>query len=175
MHSNSKTRPARSGLIIAAALVMGVGGAAPAYAQTASSNLGVSATVTDNCTLTTSPVAFGNVDATSGANVDATGGVSVTCTSGTAWSASADAGAGAGATLASRKLANGANLLDYSLYTESTRTTLWGDGVGGTTATIDGTGTGAAQANTIYARVPAGQSSAPAGSYSDTVAVTVTY
>ena len=174
MLANAKIPQGRARLMAVAAVLI-TAGAAPAYAQTASSNLGVSATVTDNCTVSTSPVAFGNVDATSGANVDATGGISVTCTNGTAWSASADAGAGTGAPLASRKLADGANLLNYSLYTEATRTTLWGDGVGGTTATIDGTGTGVAQASTIYARVPSGQTSVPAGSYADTVAVTVTY
>jgi spore coat protein U-like protein len=149
--------------------------ASPALAQTATGNLAVSATVTDNCTVTTSPVAFGNVDATSGAATDATGGIAVTCTNGTTWSAAADAGAGSGATLASRKMTNGANLLNYALYTDSARTTLWGDGAGGTTETIDGTGTGAAQAVTVYARVPGSQSSAPSGSYSDTVVVTVTY
>jgi len=150
--------------------------AAPAFAQTTSSDLSVSATVTENCTLTTTAVSFGNVNTTSATNVDGTGGISVTCTSGLAWAASANAGLGTGATLTVRKMANGANLLDYALYTESTRTTLWGDGATGNgTATINDTGNGSAQAKTIYARVPGGQSTVPAGSYSDTVSVTVTY
>jgi len=149
--------------------------AAPAWAQTTTGDLSSSATVTENCTLTTTAVAFGNVNATSATNVDSTGGISVTCTSGVAWSASAAAGAGTGATLAVRKMANGTNLLNYALYTESTRTTVWGDGVGGTTGVITGTGSGSAQASTIYARVPGGQSTVPAGSYSDTVVVTITY
>jgi spore coat protein U-like protein len=74
-------------------------------------------------------------------------------------------------------MASGANLLNYALYTESTRTTIWGEGLLGATGTFTGTGTGngAAQASTIYARVPSGQTSAPAGSYADTVTVTVTY
>lgn len=152
-----------------------VAAGSPALAQTATGSLAVSATVTDNCTLTTTPVAFGNIDATASANTDATGGISVTCTNGTTWSAAADAGAGTGATLASRKMTSGANVLSYALYTESTHTTLWGDGAGGTTATIDGTGSGAVQNTTIYARVPGGQTGAPAGSYADTVVVTVTY
>lgn len=170
--SNDRTRRLRLAALTAAFIVMGA--ASPAFAQTATGNLGVSATVTGNCTLTTTPVAFGNIDATASANTDATGGISVTCTNGTTWSAAADAGAGTGATLASRKMANGANLLNYALYTESTRTTLWGDGASGT-ATIDGTGSGVAQNTTIYARVPGSQTSAPAGAYNDTVVVTVTY
>jgi spore coat protein U-like protein len=149
--------------------------AGPAYASQTSSTLSVDATVTANCAVSTSPVAFGNVDVTSGAAVDGTGGITVTCTSGTAWAAAADVGTGTGATLASRKLANGANLLNYALYTDSGRTTTWGDGVGGTTATITGTGSGSAQASTIYGRVSAGQASLPAGSYSDSVTVTLTY
>lgn len=149
--------------------------ATPVYAAEATSSLDVSATVTSNCNVSTTAVAFGNVNVISASNVDATGGVSVTCTSGTAWAASADAGAGTGASLATRKMANGANLLNYVLYTDSARTSVWGDGVGGTTSTFSGTGSGSAQASTIYARVPSGQTSLPAGSYADTVTVTVAY
>jgi spore coat protein U-like protein len=71
-------------------------------------------------------------------------------------------------------MANGANLLNYAVYTDSARSTVWGDGGAGATATIDGTGSGTAQSTTIYGRIPAGQT-VPAGSYSDTVNVTVTY
>lgn len=149
--------------------------ATPALAQsTASSNLSVTATVTANCSVTTSPVAFGSVDTLSGTNVDASGGITVTCTSGTGWTASANAGSGSGASLLTRRMTAGSNTLNYSLYTNSTRTTAWGDGTG-STGTIANSGTGSAQAITIYGRVPAGQGTVPAGSYADTVAVTVTY
>jgi len=149
--------------------------AQPALAAVTSSTMAVDATVTANCTVSTTALAFGNVNVTSGSNVDNTGGISVLCTNGTAWAASANAGLGTGASLATRKMANGTNLLNYALYTESTRTSVWGDGVGGTTATISGTGNGSAQASTIYGRVASGQTSLPAGSYADTVTVTVTY
>jgi spore coat protein U-like protein len=72
-------------------------------------------------------------------------------------------------------MANGANLLSYGLYTDGARTSLWGDGIDASSATISGTGSGAAQENIIYGRVASGQTSLPAGSYDDTVAVTVTY
>jgi spore coat protein U-like protein len=114
------------------------------------------------------------VSTLSGSNVDAAGGITVSCTNGTAWTASASAGTGTGATLASRKLVSGANLLNYALFTDSERSLLWGDGTA-STATITGTGTGAGQVRAIYGRVAAGQTSAPAGSYADTVAVTITY
>ena len=106
-------------------------------------------------------------------NVDGTG-ATVTCTNGTAWAASAGAGSGTGATLAARKMTAGANLLGYNLYTSSAYTTVWGDGTG-STATIGGTGSGSAQSVTVYGRVAAGQTTVPAGSYADTVAVTITY
>lgn len=154
----------------AAALVA----AAPAHAGTTSTNLGVTATVTANCSVSTNPVAFGNVDVLGGTNFDATGAVTVTCTNGTSWSAAADVGTGAGGTFATRKMSSGANLLDYSLYTDAARTTVWGDGSGGT-ATVSNTGSGVAQNFTVYGRVPLGQNSVPTGGYSDTVLVTITY
>jgi len=145
-----------------------------AWAGSATSTLSVTATVTGNCTVSTSPVAFGSVNPLSGANVDATGGITVTCTNSTPWAAAAGVGSGTGATFASRVMTASTNTLNYSLYTNSGRTTVWGDG-SGTTATIAGTGTGSAQAITIYGRVPSGQITAPPGSYSDTVTVTVSY
>lgn len=147
---------------------------APALAGTVSGSLATSATVTANCTISTTPLAFGNVDATSASNVDASGGLSITCTNGSAWAASADIGGGSGASFANRKMTSGADLLNYNIYTTAGRTTVWGDGTG-TTATIGGTGTGSAQAVTVYGRIAGGQNTVPIGNYADTVSVTVTY
>ncbi|MDB5699793.1 MAG: Spore coat protein, partial [Alphaproteobacteria bacterium] len=69
---------------------------------------------------------------------------------------------------------SGANTLNYVLYKDSARTSIWGDGVA-PTASITGTGTGAAQANTIYGRVPGSQGTVPIGSYADTVTVTISF
>src|SRR4051812_22497484 len=88
------------------ATAMLAAGALPgvAHANSTSANLSVTATMTANCSVSTSPVAFGSFNAVAGTAVDATGGVTVTCTNGTTWSAAADAGAGTGASLATRKL-----------------------------------------------------------------------
>lgn len=147
---------------------------APATAATVSSTMPVSATVTANCTLSTSALAFGSVNTISGSNVDGTGGLTITCTNGTAWSASAGVGGGSGASFASRRMTSGGNLLNYNLYTSSGYSTVWGDGTA-STGLISGTGNGTAQSVTVYGRVTAGQTSVPAGAYADTVAVTVTY
>ena len=151
-------------------------GAVPtaANAGTASSTMSVTATVTANCTVSTSALAFGSVDTISGSNVDSTGGLTITCTNGTAWAASAGVGGGSGASYANRRMTQGANLLNYNIYTSAARTTVWGNGTSGT-ATIGGTGTGTSQSVTVYGRVGSGQTSVPAGAYADTVAVTVTY
>lgn len=147
---------------------------ATAQAATTSTNLSVTATVTPNCSVSSNPVAFGNVDVLAGADFDANGAVTITCTNGTSWSAAADLGTGAGATFASRKMTSGGNLLNYSLYTDAARTTVWGDGSGGT-STVSNSGTGVAQNFTVYGRVPLGQTTAQTGAYSDTVLVTITY
>ena len=140
--------------------------AQPAFADP-TAELGVSAEVTKVCNVTTSPVAFGNIDVTTAGNVDATGGFSVVCTSGTAWTAAADAGNGTGASTAARKMASGANLLNYALYTDTERATNF--------VSATGTGSGSAQANTIYGRVPSGQTTVPVGSYADSVTISLTY
>ena len=172
-HLNFKMAKA-TGALLAAAATTCLGFSAPAYAQPATSSLSVSATVTSNCTVSTSPLDFGDVNTLSGSNVDGTGGITVTCTNGTDWEAAAGVGSGSGATLLSRRMTFGSNLLSYSLYTDATRTSVWGDGTG-TTSLITNTGTGGAQNVTIYGRIGSGQSSAPAGGYADTVSVTITY
>ena len=155
-------------------LASATAGSSAAFAQTTNGTLNVSATVTANCTVSTTPLAFGNVNTLSGSNVDGTGGISVTCTNGTSWEASAGIGSGTGASFNSRVMADGSDLLTYNLYTNAARNAIWGDGTG-SSSTISSTGSGVAQNVTIYGRVGSGQTTAPAGSYADTVAVTVSY
>lgn len=164
---NYSTRTLRTLAVTGAAIAAFA--ATPALAAD-TAELGISAEVSGVCNVTTSPVAFGAVDVTSGANDDATGGISVTCTSGTAWAAAADAGNGTGATVTDRKMMSGTGLLNYALYTDSGRTTNFGGA-----NTISGTGSGSAQASTVYGRVPSGQTTVPAGSYADSVTISLTY
>ncbi|MGZ6988024.1 MAG: spore coat protein U domain-containing protein, partial [Thermoanaerobaculia bacterium] len=49
-------------------------------AGSATQNLGLSATVINNCTISTTPVAFGNYDPLSGSVTQASGTVVITCT-----------------------------------------------------------------------------------------------
>lgn len=146
----------------------------PAAAQS-TDTVAVSATVTQNCVINASALAFGDVNTLSGAAVDASGTIDVTCTSETPWTASADAGQTEGATLGARKLLNGTNELSYALYADAARTSLWGDGVAEASTTLADVGTGSSQVKTFYGRIAASQTSAPAGVYNDTVTVTVAY
>jgi spore coat protein U-like protein len=157
--------------LVAAALCA----AAPAaLAATVTDTFQVTATVLSVCSVTATDLAFGNYDASSGTPNDATSTVSATCTPSETYDIAIDVGSGSGATFANRKMTSGANTLNYSLYTTAARTTIWGDGTGGT-ATQAGTGNGAAQNLTVYGRIPVGQYVA-AGSYVDTtVTVTLTY
>jgi spore coat protein U-like protein len=83
-----------------------------------------------------------------------------------------DAGTGSGATVAVRKMSNGGNTVNYSLYSDSGRSTVWGNTVG--TDTVAATGNGTSQSYTVYGRVPA-QTTPAAATYTDTITVTVTY
>lgn len=74
---------------------------------------------------------------------------------------------------------SGSNPLSYNLYTNSSRTTIWGDGTGGTSIIsrnfILGLLGSITLTNNVYGRLPAGQTTAAVGSYGDTITVTVNY
>ena len=105
-------------------------------------------------------------------NVDQTIDLQVTCTNTTPYNIGLDAGTGSGATVATRKLTSGGATVNYTLYSDSGRTTLWGNTVG--TDTVAGTGNGTGQTLTVYGRMPPQTTPAP-GTYTDTITVTVTY
>ncbi len=158
------------GFVCAAALVAMP---AVAIAATATTTFQVTATVISVCTVSATDLAFGNYDASAGVPNDNTSTVSVTCSNGSPYTVALDAGTGTGATVAVRRMSNGGNTLNYSMYTTAGRTTVWGDGTGGT-STQPGTGNGAGQNFTVYGRIPTGQF-VTAGNYADTVTATVTY
>lgn len=147
--------------------------ALPALAATTTTNLAVSAVVIAVCAVDATPLAFGNYSATAPSPTDSTATVTATCTSGVSYTIALDAGTGSGATMTTRKMTSGANTLDYSIYTDSNHTTVWGDGTSSTTT--QGATAGLSPDNyTAYGRLTAGQQT-PTGAYTDTVTVTLTY
>ena len=141
-------------------------------AATTTSTFTVQMTVTSSCVINSaSTLNFGSQGVLV-ANVDNASTLQVQCTSTTPYNIGLDAGLGTGATVAVRKMTNGASTINYSLYRDSGRTTVWGNTVG--TNTVAGTGNGALQSYTVYGRVPP-QATPAAATYSDTITVTVTY
>jgi spore coat protein U-like protein len=157
-------------IALAGALALGCCGFADA--TTTTSTFTVQMTITSSCAINSaSTLNFGSSGVIS-ANVDQTSTIQVQCTNTTPYTIGLNAGTGTGATVAARKMTNGGNTITYSLYSDSGRTTVWGNTVG--TDTVSATGSGAAQSYTVYGRVPAQTTPAPA-TYSDTITVTVTY
>lgn len=149
-----------------------VAGHSKIFASSGNAFFLVSATVLPSCVVTATPLAFGTY--TSTADSLQTNTLSVTCTVGTTYKVGLNAGQGTGATTTNRKMTGltvTTSTLNYSLYSNSGRTTNWGNQ---SSDSVSGTGTGLPQSLTVYGKIPSGQNVA-ADTYNDTITVTVTY
>jgi spore coat protein U domain-containing protein, fimbrial subunit CupE1/2/3/6 len=118
-------------------------------------------------------VSVGSYDVFASTPTDTTGTISLTC------SGNADltitVSKGGSATFNPRTLNGGSDTLNYNLHKDAARTTVWGDGTGSTaTYTQSGVPNNTAQNLTIYGRIPAAQD-VSAGSYTDSVTVTIDF
>lgn len=152
-------------------------GAGAATAATTTTTFQVTATVLATCSVTAAALNFSNYTPGTGA-LTANTALNVRCTKNTPFTVALNAGTTTGGSLAQRLMANGANTLQYNLYTTAANTTVFGDGTGGS-ATQGGTGNGlgSAVALTVYGQLPdnaTNQNAAP-GNYADTITATVTY
>lgn len=149
-------------------------GAAPACTSGASSSFGfsASATATNNCSISSSPVAFGTGGVLTSV-MRAQGTLSVRCVNNNAYRISLDGGSVA-ANVAARRMKNTVtgDTVSYRL-SASLDGALWGDGSGGTTPYL-GTGTGQAVSLTMYGSIPVQNTPAP-GDFKDTVTATVAF
>jgi spore coat protein U-like protein len=147
----------------------------PVMAGSATANLSVTATVSANCTISTTAVAFPAYDpivTNASVNDDGTGSVIVTCTRGTA--ATIGLGLGANASGSQMRMKDATtDYLNYALYQDSGRATVWGNSGAGLLSPVaapDKT----PRTFTVYGRIPSAQD-VPAGSYTDTVVATVNF
>jgi spore coat protein U-like protein len=131
----------------------------------------VTATHAAVCRITTATVDFGTKGVLSTVT-DVTGTITPTCSATTPYTISLNGGNSGAIDPTLRKMANGAVQITYGLYRDSARTLGWGSTAG--TNTVAGTGSGLAQALTVYGRVPVQTTPAP-GTFTDTVIATVTY
>lgn len=135
---------------------------------------------TYSCDLAVGSVSFGRYERA--ATLTGTGTVSLSCTltsglgqEGAPYSLSMSTGQ-SGDYAARRLTTDTASTLEYNLYTDSSYTTVWGDGSGGT-AVVTGilTGASVSRSHTIHARIPSHQNT-PKGSFIDpTVQVTLSF
>ncbi len=147
---------------------------ARADASTATTSFAVTATVVKACVVSATPVLFGTYNPV-GAASTATGVLTVSCTPTTSYTTALNAGTGAGATVASRKMTGltATNTLAYALYQDLAHTVNWGN-TPGTDTPAAVTGTGLPQNVNVYGQIAAGTTGA-FDTYTDTVTVTVTY
>jgi len=141
-----------------------------ANAATATQNFNVTATVVNACSLSSiSDLAFGNYNFNSPAL--GTTSVNVTCSLGSSYTLHINDGLyGSSASTRKMKHATLSDNLSYTLSNTLAGAT-WGDSVG---TGITGTGLGVAVPTTIFGSVAANQT-VTAGSYSDTLTLTVTF
>lgn len=148
--------------------------ASPTWAATTTTNFSVSGTVVPTCSVSATPLNFGAaIPNPINSNVDATSTITATCSTGAPYTITLGVGTGAGATYPARRMTSGPNTLVYSLYSDASRTVVWGNGGGGSAA-VNGAGSGVAQPITVFGRIPSGQT-VTTGSYSDTIVVTLTF
>jgi spore coat protein U-like protein len=115
---------------VAAALMLLFANGREAQSGSATSSLAVSMGVSNNCTISTSPVAFGAYDpvsANASAPLDGAGGVTIACTKNA--SATVGLALGSNASGSVRRMSDGASTPSYAtyeLYQDSGRLTVWG-------------------------------------------------
>lgn len=145
--------------------------AGEASAATATSSFQVLINIQAACTIASATdMNFGNVGVLS-ANIDSTSTITVQCTATTPYNIGLNAGLNGGS-VTTRQMSGAGGLVNYSLSRDPARTLNWGETIG--VDTVSGTGSGAAQAYTVYGRVPAQATPSPA-LYTDTITVTITY
>jgi len=130
-----------------------------------------------SCSLSITPLAFGNIDVTANAQIDASATATVSCT-GLALSTvgvclDLGPGSGGGSSAANRLLVNGANQLRYGLFSDASAGSPWGSDAwpGGSAAPVGfnivlSAGGSGSRSLTIFGRVYSGQATVAPLSYS---------
>jgi spore coat protein U-like protein len=127
--------------------------------------------------VTVSGVAFGTYDTSATSPLDSTGSVSLECNPGTAGGiVTVTLSTGSSGSFTMRHMLSGSTQLDYNLFLDAARTTVWGDGSGGSslfTAQLAPKGW-TTVTQPIYGRIPA-QQNVPPGVYGDAIIVTMNW
>ena len=145
-------------------------------AGTATGSFIVDATVDLSCSVkATTNINFGSIQSPVEGNVSAQGEITVDCPGALFW-VFLGKGRGVGATFAQRKMTSSSNpteTLIYSLYMDAQGTTVWGDGSDGSGNDGD-SGLTLPRTFSFWGIIAVNQAPA-AGSYQDTIVVTVSF
>ncbi len=119
-----------------------------------------------DCTVSSSGVVFGSYDPLDAADTHSAGSIRLNCDEPVTASITLS-----GDGTADRAMRNGGSELAYQLYVDPQRRIVWGDGSGASdTVTVEGT----VAERPVYAAIPARQP-VTAGSYADTIVLTLSY
>lgn len=137
--------------------------------------LGWPAAAAAQCTVSATGVNFGPYDVFNAAATDSTGSVGYQCA--LPVSVQIMLSPGSSGSFAPRKMVKGAERLDYNFYMDGGRSVIWGDGAAGTSfysSTVSLFQLSTTINVTVYGRVSPRQD-VSAGSYADTVTVTINF
>jgi spore coat protein U-like protein len=118
------------------------------------------------CAVQSAGLVFGAYDSLSPAPLDGVGDINVDCDVETSFTV----GLAGGSASNERQMKGGASGLAYNLYTDASRTLVWGDGVVANAVSATGTSVDLP----VYGRIAPHQN-VPAGEYVDTIVITVSY
>ncbi len=149
------------------------------FGASTSTNVGVTTTVIANCTVTSTPIAFGSYDSLAATATTATGSVALTCSQGA--TPSVAVGLGGNPLAGVRRMTDGSNLLPYSVL-QPTSNAANASCAGAVTAypdaapgfSLPAAPSTAARTFNLCGSIAPGVS-VPIGSYSDTVLATITF
>ena len=160
------TLKVQRGLLAAGLIAASTG----ALATVTTATFQVQASVDKQCTISAANLTFPAVDPLN-TQTDGTTTVTVNCTKNTTYTVGLSSGTTTGATIAQRLMASGTDLMNYNLYSDAGRASVWGNAAG---SWVSGTGAGMGtpQALTVYGRVAGGQTNLAAATYTE-AAITV--
>ncbi len=135
--------------------------------------LSAAATAEAACTISTTAVNFGSYNVFSASADNATGQVTYRCTAPRPPLVTIQLDKGGAPTFNPRQMRMGSEILNYNLYLDSTRSTIWGDGTGGSQTYTRANPPLNQNINVnVFGQIPAGQD-VSAGSYGATVTATI--
>ena len=156
------------GVLLAASGLPGL-----ALAATDTDTFAVTATVVDSCSVSANDLDFGNYDPLALAATTASTTIDVTCTLLAPFTVALDSGVN-GADIDNREMSDGSAALGYQLFSDAPLSTVFGDGLIGSTVAGVGAGPLVPVNVPVFGQIPLGQNM-EAGSYSDTITVTLTF